>query len=186
MSIFTSDNWLYRTCYSIRSWFRYTFNKQHLRVVKEAFNGRPWDEGYLLDLEYAKIKEMVEYHKRATRFVGVENVIRDMNICLSLIEIFTGKRDTFSYDGKLEFIDADEDMCKELGEEGLKELKPSSDFKYHCNVKVNVRNADRFLSPLLSDSMKEYMIEHPHEIYELKARYLYHKIRREKEQEWWD
>ena len=181
VSIF--DNWFVKTWYGICSWFRYTFDKSHIRLVKEAFNGRPWDEGYLLDLEYAKIKEMKAYQERTQRFEGVEYVIRDMGICLSLIEIFTGKRSTFEYEGNLEFVDADPKFGVDENGEPLKEIKPGN-LKYICKVRVNTKNADRFIPKGLSDNIRKYWIEHPDEIYIAKARYLYHKIRYE--QEWWD
>ena len=182
-SLFNRDNWFKRTYHSVRSWFRYTFNKHHRLLVKEAFNGRPWDDSFLIELESAKIEEMIDYHQRTQRFKGVEYVIRDMKICLSLIEIFLGKRNTFHYTGKLEFVNADKETEKELGEEGLLEIKESPDFKYHCDVYVNTKNASRFIQ---NEKNRKWYIEHPHELYELKARYLYHKIRYYKEQEWWD
>lgn len=182
-SLFRKENLFLSAYYSIRSWFRYTFNKYHVKLVNEAFKGRPWDEGFLIDLEAAKIREMVDYHQRVQRFEGVEYVIRDMKLCLSLIEIFTGKRDIFHYTGKLEFVEADKETEKDLGEKGLFELKESPDFKYHCDVVVNTKNADRFVNDKRTIN---FYLEHPHELYELKARYLYHKIRFEREEEWWD
>ena len=55
-----------------------------------------------------------------------------------------------------------------------------------CDVKVNTRNADRFLPQGLSEKAKQYWLDHPDEIYKLKARYLYHKIRLERDETWWD
>ena len=182
-NLFREENLFVAAYYSVRSWFRYTFNKYHRKLVKEAFNGRPWDEGYLFGIEAAKIKEMVDYHQRVQRFEGVEYVIRDMKICLSLIEIFTGKRDTFHYTGGFKFVEADKEAEKELGEEGLLEIKETPDFKYHCDVAVNTKNVDRFV---IDKRATKFYLEHPHELYELKARYLYHKIRYYREQEWWD
>ena len=194
-SVNIHDSWFVRTWFGIRSWFRYTFNKWHLNLIKEAYKGRPWDDSYLTDLEAAKIREMMHYHERADRFVGVEYAIRDMRICLSLIEIFSGKRNTFHYSGGLKFVDIDketaekiageldEETGKKVVESGLFELKPTPDFKYHCDIVVNLKNVDRFVR---NETERKYCIEHPHELYELKSRYLYHKIRYYKEQEWWD
>lgn len=182
-TLFERDSWIKRAYYTVRSWFRYTFDKEHMALVKEALNGRPWDQSFLFGLEYKKIKEMMEYHKRARKFEGVEEVIRDMGICLSLIEIFTGERDLFHYTGKLVFVPADEKYNESTGEEGLMEIKESPDFKYHCDVKVNLKNVSRFVP---DEKMQEFYIKSPHELYVLKARYLYHKIRYEKEEYWWD
>lgn len=182
-TLFKRDCWIKRMYYAVRSWFRYTFDKRHLALVRGAFNGRPWDYSFLISLEYNKIKEMVHYHQRAKRFEGVEYVIRDMKICLSLIEIFTGERNTFHFTGGLKFVETDKKTEQELGERELFEIKPTDDFQYHCDVLVNTKNVRRFVK---NEKLIPFYIEHPHELYELKARYLYHKIRFEKEEEWWD
>lgn len=182
-SLFHRDNWFKRTYRAVCSWFRYTFDKDHVKLVKEAFTGRPWDSGYLLDLEYAKIREMMNYHDRTRRFVGVEEIIRDMRICLSLIEIFTGKRNLFHYDGHLVLREATEEEKAAAGDGRVKRIDTTDDFKYNCHVKVNTRNAKRFVS---DEKLMRFYEKHPHELYELKAQHLYHKIRNEKELMWWD
>lgn len=170
--------------WGVRSWFKYTFNKDHLAVMKEAYKGRPYDYEYLTQLEYAKIKEMVDYHDKARFFVGVEHIIRDMKICLSLLDIVMGKRSTFHYDGDIVFAPIPEEEMKEKGyEEGTMELKKTKDFRYHCDVYVNTKNVSRFVG---NKKLEEYYVKYPHELYELKARTLYHKIRAEREAEWWD
>ena len=182
--LFDKENWLTRTWNTARSWFRYTFNKNHVELAKAAFNGRPYDYGYLFDLEYYKIKEIMEYHIRANRFVGVEYAIRDMRICLSLIEIFTGRRNLFHFDGDIVFKEIDKDTLDKLGEtEPLYEMTETDDFEYHCDVNVNLKNLHRFVD---DEELYDFYNSHPHEFYELKARCLYHKIRLEKELEWWD
>ena len=170
------DNWFVNAYHSIRSWFKFTFNKNHIRLMKEAYRGRPWDFGYLWDLEYAKIKEMADYLEKSNRFVGVEYVVRDMRICLSLIEIFSDKRDLFHFDGKL----LNDEKCNRGV---IVKAVGIPDFEYKCHVNVNLKNINRFVDD--KDAQKWY-IKYPHEFYELKARYLYHKIRREREMKWWD
>lgn len=179
LTLFKEASWFS----SVRSWFKYTFDKNHIALMKEAYKGRPYDHGYLTQLEYAKIKEMVEYHEKRNFFVGVEYVIRDMKICLSLLDIVMGKRSTFHYDGNIVFVPIPEEEMKEKGyEEGTMELKKTPDFRYHCDVYVNTRNVSRFTGKKYED----FYVKHPHELYELKARTLYHKIRAEHEAEWWD
>lgn len=173
-----TNNWLVKAYRSIRSWFKFTFSKNHIRLMKEAYKGRPWDFSYLWDLEYAKIKEMADYIEKSNSFVGVEYVVRDMRICLSLIEIFSDKRDLFHFDFKpLEKNDENYDGGVTVKAVGI----PDSEYK--CHVNVNLKNINRFVDD--KDAQKWY-IEYPHELYELKARYLYHKIRREREMGWWD
>lgn len=156
-------------------WVRYhLFNKNFYALLKVVYKTYPWDEGFLYDLEKAKIQEMRKYHERAQRFVGVEQVIRDMKICENLIDIFMEKADLFHYAG---------DIIFERNEDGNYTAKRTDDFKYICDVNVNLKNIDRFVD---NEHLKQYYRDHPHEFYELKAKALYHKIRYEKDGHWWD
>ena len=55
---------------------------------------------------------------------------------------------------------------------------------YVCDVKVNLKNAKRFVKD--EEVMDYYTERYPHELYLLKAQYLYHKLRFYFEQYWWD
>ena len=107
-SLFHRGNWLERTYYNIRWFFRHKIGKWHMNVVKTAFKGEPYDQGYLYELEASKINEMMQYNMKMLRFVGVENVIRNMRICLSLIDIFSEKRDLYHFDGGFDFVESEE------------------------------------------------------------------------------
>lgn len=160
--------------YSVRGWFKYHFNKGNNNLMKVAWKGRPWDIDFLYELEKSKIEEMIAYHEKEQRYVGVENDIRDMKICVKLIDIFTEKADLFHYDGELKFVPIEgTDKCEVKGD-GL---------KYNCDVKVNTRNANRFAK---NEFMMEHYKKYPHELYIAKAKYLYHKIRLERDDAWWD
>lgn len=163
--------------YCIRGWFKYHFNKDNWNLMKVCFKGRPWDDGFLYELEQAKIKEMMNYHIKHQRFVGWENVVRDMKICINLIDIFTEKKELFNYTGSLKFIPVKDSPYKEVD---------ASSLKYHCNVYVNTKNIERFIPKGKDNPHIDYWKEHPHELYILKAKHLYHKIREEKDGAWWD
>lgn len=64
--------------YGIKS-FIYWF----LLIVRD----RPWDYVYLLELEKQKLRQMLNYHKKYQRFEGVEFVIRDIALCVKLLDI---------------------------------------------------------------------------------------------------
>ena len=160
--------------YKVEAWFKYHFTKDFWRIIMTAFKGYPWQDDFLYALEKVKIQEMMNYHKKAKRFVGVEYVIRDMQICLNLIDIMFKENELFDYDGDLFLVKTND---------GNYEMKPSDDFKYKSLVKVNIKNIDRFIT---DKKAKSYYAEHPHELYLLKAKYLYHKIRYEHDEEWWD
>lgn len=162
--------------HSFLGWFKYHFKKDNFNLMKVCWKGRPWDYGYLYDLEQAKIKEMVNYHERQKRFVGVEQVIRDMKLCINLIDIFSEKRQIFHFTGKLKFDVIDDDNC---------EIKRGN-LEYHCDVNVNLKNIKRFVNKENLEFFEKYYKYYPHEFYILKARHLYHKIRLERDDTWWD
>lgn len=160
--------------WAVRSWFKYHTTKYFWKILKEVFSSYPWDHTFLYRLERVKIEEMANYLEKNDRFVGVEYVVRDMRICISLLSIMLGEKQLFHYDGGFEHIP---------NGDGTYKLRPSKDFKYNCLVKVNTRNAARFVD---DEMYRKYCCQHPHELYELKARKLYFKIREERDMNWWD
>lgn len=161
-------------------WIRMHTKKRFLRVLKAALKGYPYDSAYLLELEQAKINEIADYMELNQRFVGWEYTVRDLRLCSKLIDILKHETDYFHFDGNLRFVDSEE---KDENGENLVEVKTTPDFKYNCDVYVNMKNIDRFLFHKAERKMFE---NQPHELYLRKARCLYHKIRSEREQEWWD
>ncbi len=160
--------------YNIKTWFKYHFTKDFFKILKTLFKSYPWQESFLYDLERAKMNEMANYLEKADRFVGVEYVVRDIRLCIKMLDIINNETDLFHYDGKLNFIPI---------ENGNYTIKHSDDFKYNCDVYVNTRNIDRFC---FNEHEKKWMLRSPHELYIRKAKYLYHKIRYERDNQWWD
>ena len=162
--------------YELRAWFRYHLTKDFWKIIITAFKGYPWQESFLYDLERVKMKEMADYLEKSNRFVGVECVVRDIRLAIAMIDIFEDETRFFHYDGDIVF---------ELNEDDKDTytLSQTPDFKYNCDVYVNTRNVDRFCR---NENEKRMMLEHPHELYVKKAKHLYHKIRYEKDNEWWD
>lgn len=169
------DSWKSKW-YSLKGWFKYHFNKENNNLMKTAWKGRPWDISFMYELEKAKIEEMIAYHTKADRYVGVEEDIKWMKLCVKLIDIFTEKDSLFSYTGDVKWNKL---------EDGNYEMD-GSQLVYHCHVNVNTKNAGRFIPFGYNNPKIEYWKSHPHEIYILKAKALYHKIRNEKDGSWWD
>lgn len=165
------DKWL-----TFKGWVKYHFfNRNFHTFLKTAFNTYPWDYTFLYELEKAKIEEMRKYHERRLSFVDSEFVVRDMKICENLIDIFLEKKNLFHIDGGLKFEKTEDGRGCRIGF--------TDDFKYNCDVVVNVKNIDRFVK---NKKSIPYYLERPHELYILKAKHLYHKIRFERDEEWWD
>jgi len=164
--------WWYR---EVRAWIRHHCRKGWRDLFKEVLRTRPFDYSYLLELERLKLIEMYTYIESNKRFVSWERPVRDMKICVSLLEILLDKRDLFHFNGKLLFVDCPDNPRHKM-------IKESDDFEYVCDVKVNTRNVSRFATK----EEEKFLLYHKHELYIRKARYLYHKIRTEREYEWWD
>ena len=89
---------------NIKYWISYhIFNKDFNKLHKVLMKSYPWDDAFLYELEQAKIEEMCKYHEKHQRFEGWEYVVRDMKLCMKLIDIFTGKVSLFHYDGDIVF-----------------------------------------------------------------------------------
>lgn len=48
---------------------------------------RSWDYVFMLMLEQHKLKQMLEHHEKYRTFEEVENVIRDLKLCIELLDI---------------------------------------------------------------------------------------------------
>jgi hypothetical protein len=131
--------------------------------------GQPWDYCYLLELEQYKLKEMSAYFKKSQLTVGWEFQVRDIELCIKLIDIILEK-DQY-YRSWLH-------NC--YGSIPHKQLP--------FPVYVNSKNCKRFM-PLL-DSFKENNVVLRTGLYislrQKKALYLYNKIRAYRMEHWWD
>ena len=131
--------------------------------------GKAWDFGYLLQLEQHKIREMRNYMQKYHHLMNWQLVVRDMNICLKLIDII---------------LEKDQYYCSWLdncyGSIPYKQLP--------FPVYVNSKNYKRFI-PLL-DNFKEVNTALRTSLYislrQKKALYLYNKIRSYRMEHWWD
>lgn len=150
------------------NWISNHFRLDFWRIILTALRGYPWDEYFIYSLEYAKIREMRNYHKRTQNTENWGNVVRDMSLCLSLIEIFTEERELYRYT----HYKKQDNGCYVFDE----------DLTYHCMVRVNLKNIKRFIE----EEKIPHVLKNPHELYKIKAKSLYHKIRLGKDISWWD
>ena len=145
------------------------FNKVKYKTIDECINGYAFDFGYLYNLELAKLKEMVDYFTKYGISADNDLYIKQMKLAIRLLEIVIGEGGyhfEYNKDCKGDIV-----YCYSL-------------HKYICDVKVNIKNADRFVANKYERDF--YVNRYPHELYLLKARYLYHKLRNKYEQTWWD
>lgn len=128
------------------------------------FKDRPWDYVFLYEIELKKLNRMLKYYQS---YDGNFNIIRDLRICVKLLNILINKEKTttLTKDGNLIF---------------LKEL--------------NLKNMHRFIPPYNFEATKKFLNESninlisavKEDIYIQKCINLYNLIRTYKMQSWWD
>ena len=152
-------------------------------------NDHDWDYGYLIALEKKKLQRMHDYIKREGHFENSSLVVRELAICIRLIDIFMeddAVHNTWlhkSFSGDMRFIKR-EDGLYELDET---DRKPIVDVP----VYVNVRNERRFFraTPIKNaqaEGKRDSAILSIVSLRQLKALHLYHLIREYKLFGWWD
>jgi len=130
--------------------------------------GQPWDFAYLLELEQYKLKEMSAYFKKSQLTVGWEFQVRDIELCIKLIDIILEK-DQY-YRSWLH-------NC--YGSMPIKRLP--------FPVYVNNKNYKRFIPLARIEEINDFA--YPSWVSVLrqkKALYLYNKIRAYRMECWWD
>ena len=85
--------------------FWITLYKSTLNLIKWIpiiWNDRDWDWYYLIVLIQFKIKKMEKYHRITNGFVGVEQTIKQLNICNHLLQRI--KNDNYCLNPHYEFL----------------------------------------------------------------------------------
>ena len=148
-----------------------------------------WDYAYLIALEKKKLQRMHDYIEQEGHFEGKELVVRDIAICIRLIDIFmeddaahnTWLHQSFSGDMKFRKL---EDGLYQLDDADRKTI---ADYP----VYVNVRNERRFFraTPIRdaqAEGDRDRAIRSIVSLRQQKALHLYHLIREYKLLTWWD
>lgn len=136
--------------------------------------GKPYDWHFLINLEQAKLKEMSDYFEKEDRFVGVEKVVKDIRLCIKLIDIICEKDKYY-----LSWLHENFTTNKDIFSDNYSEVS----FPKH----VNTRNANRFLRPhnFLENCNKKIYQSLLVEYRRTKALHLYNKIKTYKLFSWW-
>ena len=148
-----------------------------------------WDYAYLIVLEKKKLQRMHDYFEREGHFEGKEQTVREMAICIRLIDIFMEDDAAYntwlhrSFSGKIRFRNLENDLY-ELDDT---DSKPIADFP----VYVNVRNERRFfratpIKDTQQEGNRDLTIHYIVSLRQQKALHLYHLIREYKLFSWWD
>lgn len=147
-----------------------------------------WDYAYLIALEKKKLQRMCDCIKSEGHLANNAIVVRDISICIRLIDIFMEEDAVFntwlhqSFSGEMKFRKL-EDGNYELDDTNR---KPIADYP----VYVNVRNERRFFR---STPIRDAQLEGNRDkailsmrLRQEKALHLYHLIREYNILSWWD
>lgn len=136
-------------------------NPSKYNLVHEAINGESFDYAYLYYIERKKLIEMREYFKVHGISTRNDEIIKQINLAIKLLDIIIDEN-VFHFERD------------DVYDESI----------YVCDVNVNLKNINRFTNnEIEKDVIKN---KFPHELYLLKATHLYHKLRNNLEQNWWD
>lgn len=157
--------------------------KCYEKLLKED---KDFDFGYLLVMERFKLKRMIDSFTNATHpYVSIERDIRDMKLCISLIDI--ALEEDAKYMTWLDSVSENTVLStKPTDKEGISELvvdhKKYVDFPGH----INYRNIGRFMKDVVIDESNHVLKTHTLvELRRLKALFLYNKIRNRMFCWWW-
>lgn len=142
-------------------------NKFKYALVDEALNGYSFDFGFLYNIEYKKLAEMKNYFEKYGLAEDNDKFIKQIDLAMRLLYIINNDNELYDY------VEDKTSSAKTWIER----------VRYKSNVNVNLKNAKRFAK---SKYEVEFYNKCPHELYLLKAKHLYHKVRDCYEQTWWD
>lgn len=135
-----------------------------------------WDYGFLLRMEQIYLQYLHDYLLKENLFVGCERVCERIQTCVKLLDIIQSKNTPahLNYNKN----DSIEDIINNRND------------KWELKKYVNIRNACRFLKEDVINLWKnredkDWSVINQSHLYEIKAWYLYHKIRVDWMQGWW-
>lgn len=149
-----------------------------------------WDYAYLVALEKKKLQRMHDCIKREGHLENNAIVVRDIGICIRLIDIFMEDDAAYttwlnrSYSGKMPRFVKLENGFYRLDDQ---DWKPLADYPAY----VNVRNERRFfrstpIKDAKAEGDRDKVIRSIVSLRQQKALHLYHLIREYKMFTWWD
>ena len=136
---------------------------ERANIIRSVVDGAPFDFSYCEDIIKAKLVEMREYFKTCNIAYGDEEVAKEIDLALKILNIIENETDYFHF----------EDRHPELP----RTMEHWEDHHtYVCDVNVNLRNIGRFVP----DNLIPYYTKFAADAYVLKARHLFYKMLNER------
>lgn len=164
---------------SIKHWFYCNWNKEHWRLVKQAFLSYGWDGYFIYELEEKQIDKQLKWFSKHQRMIDEQynEIIWSLKLAKYLVHVINNETDLFHFTGSSKFNKISDGQYQ----------YDNGDLKYHYDGPyINKRNLKRFLTN--AQLKDEYFMggNCDHEIYMIKCKYMYHRIREKYTDYWWD
>lgn len=162
---------------SIRHWFYCNWNHEHWELIKYAFTSYGWDHGFLTNLEERQLDKQIKWFTEHQIMVDEQynRIMSSLKIAKKCLHLMNTDGDgLYHFTGSLEFEEL------ESGNSLVKE----GTLQYHYDGPyINKRNIRRFVGMHMYDHIDKW---HEHDIYLLKVKHLYYRIREQYTEYWWD
>ena len=160
---------------NLRYMLEINFNRCHLATLSAVFSGYSNTDEYIYSVTRLQLKELLRnmQKKKYATAETYDSMCKWIALAIRMLDITLGDVDCFHYTGDMKFIQDSEDIT----------TVNMDDIVYHCDVNVNTKNIRRFVN---NDDIVKFYTERPHELYVLKAKYLFHKIMFKYSDSWWD
>lgn len=167
------------------------------RWIPIIYKDRNFDDGYLLRIEYEKLKMMYNYFKDADIVVDEWHIALTIKRAIAVLEIIMEEDEAYN-----KYLDDNYGNVNLI--EDLEETDDPNIYRYNPQprvlsvpVKVNIRNAYRFAHPTerfhknrnestLEKNLRENYGMFAMELRKLKAMHIYYEMRKNYTYEWWD
>lgn len=153
----------------LRYWVKYNFNKNKFELTKEAIIGNPYDYSYFYTIQLKKLEEMYAYFS-VSKFIDDEkktNILRWIDLAIKTLRLgYLNGEGVF-------------DITELSTNPNPTPDNAMSKWIITCTRYVNLKNKHRY-------EHKFSLLPEDYDLYQEKARCLYHKIIKEKSMDWWD
>lgn len=149
-----------------------------IKYIPLIWKDRDWDYGFLLELEKAKLTNMLEYFKTSDIIIedDKKEIIKYIKLSIKLLDIVMTEANEY-----LELVASGK--FETDNSTGYTTLIEPNVWKFHKYV--NLKNANRFVNKEKIEFLKNNELLKA-DVYQEKAHYLLYKIRLYKEYTWWD
>ena len=149
-----------------------------IRWIPTLWKDRDWDYGFMLELEYNKLKNMVHWYETNNygHCTSGSTVVKQMKLAISLLDIILEKNEWWHINFPDDYKWFDENH----------RYNKLSDNCYVVDAYVNINNWHRYLPWLKETRIKESPNFWKTQLRVEKAWRLYHMLRERYMRDWWD